>query len=58
MIPRSIEKNRIEEDFDVFDFQLTSDQMKQIDEMNRDFRYNKEESAKKHKYYPFNIPFL
>ena len=57
VIPSPLEKHKLEEDFNVFDFELTSNEMKQINEMNRDIRFVKEEGAKKHKYYPFIIPF-
>lgn len=37
-IPKSVHKARIEENFDVMDFELTSEEMKQIDALNIDER--------------------
>jgi len=37
-IPKSIKEQRIVENADVFQFELTADEMKQIDSLNQDFR--------------------
>lgn len=38
VIPKSVHENRIKENFDVFDFELSPEEMKQINEMNIDER--------------------
>lgn len=57
VIPRSISKERLKENLNVFDFNLTSDEINEIEKLNLDIRYNSEKSAKHHIYYPFNIPY-
>ncbi len=37
-IPKSVTPSRIEENFDVFDFELTADEMEQINALNKDRR--------------------
>lgn len=38
VIPKSVTSSRIEENIDVFDFELSADQMKRIDNLNKDQR--------------------
>ena len=57
VIPKSTNSTRIQENFDVFDFSLTVDEMKQLNSLNSNKRINPETIAKNHKYYPFNEPF-
>ena len=57
VIPKSANNKRIEENFNVFDFTLTQEQVKQVDGLNKNERINKHEEAKNHKYYPFNEPY-
>ena len=38
VIPKSVTSSRIEENIDVFDFELSADQMKRIDDLNKDQR--------------------
>lgn len=39
VIPKSVHEARIKENFDVFDFELTPDEMKEIDALDKDKRY-------------------
>jgi diketogulonate reductase-like aldo/keto reductase len=39
VIPKSIKPERLQENFDVFDFQLSSEEMKKLDGLNCNFRY-------------------
>jgi methylglyoxal/glyoxal reductase len=56
-IPRSTQKERIQENFNIFDFTLTKEEMEEIEALNSDTRYNTESFAKNHKYWPFKIPY-
>ena len=38
VIPKSVTSSRIEENIDVFDFELSAEQMKRIDDLNKDRR--------------------
>jgi diketogulonate reductase-like aldo/keto reductase len=57
VIPRSTEKQRIQEDFNVFNFNLTAEEISSIESLNVNLRYNTEDSAKNHRFYPFRIPY-
>ena len=57
VIPKSSSNKRIEENFNVFDFKLTSDEIKKIDSLNKNERVVDPKPAKTHKYYPFNEPY-
>lgn len=54
-LPKSITPARIVQNIDVFDFALTPEEVKKIDEFNTGFRVYKEheELWKDHKHYPF-----
>lgn len=54
VIPKSVTKERIIANFDIFDFKLTPEEMKTIDGCNRNFRYVLVTWSLKHKYYPFH----
>lgn len=57
VIPKSVNSTRIKENFNVFDFQLSFNQLKQIGSLNNNTRITDVAYAKNHKYYPFNEPF-
>ncbi|XP_061177921.1 1,5-anhydro-D-fructose reductase-like [Saccostrea echinata] len=57
VIPKSVSPGRIVENFQVFDFELTDEEMKKILALNKNHRINTEDIALTHKYYPFNIEF-
>lgn len=57
VIPKSVTPARIEENFKIFDFSLTSEEMTQLSSLNKNFRNYCEEIALDHKYYPFNAEF-
>ncbi|KAM9672923.1 aldo-keto reductase family 1 member C15-like [Trichechus inunguis] len=54
VLAKSFNEKRIKENFQVFDFQLTPEDMKAIDSLNRNFRYATLEFAAHHPYYPFS----
>ncbi|XP_037510295.1 aldo-keto reductase family 1 member B1 [Rhipicephalus sanguineus] len=54
VIPKSVTKERIIENFDIFDFNLTPEEMEAIDGCNKNFRYVPVTWSIKHKYYPFH----
>lgn len=54
---KTTNSNRMEEDLNVFDFNLTPDHIKQIHSLNNNTRKFDMTEAKQHKYYPFNDPF-
>ncbi|XP_062339010.1 aldo-keto reductase family 1 member B1-like [Osmerus eperlanus] len=57
VIPKSITPQRIQENFQVFDFKLTEDEMKIILGFNRNWRAVPMHWGVKHKDYPFNAEF-
>lgn len=57
VIPKATKSKYIYENIDVFGFTLTEEEMKSVDSLNKNLRYNVVDYAKNHKYYPFNIPF-
>nr|XP_046235283.1 aldo-keto reductase family 1 member B1-like [Scatophagus argus] len=57
VIPKSITPQRIQENFQVFDFELTEDEMKTILGFNRKWRICPMECGKNHKDYPFDAEF-
>ncbi|KAM7157190.1 aldo-keto reductase family 1 member C15-like [Molossus nigricans] len=54
VLAKSFTKKRIKENFQVFDFELTPDDMKAIDGLNRNFRYIRLSFGVDHPYYPFS----
>jgi diketogulonate reductase-like aldo/keto reductase len=41
-IPKSVKPSRIEENMNIFDFELTQEDIQSIDELNKDFRTGKD----------------
>lgn len=56
-IPKSQTKERIQQNIDVFDFELTADEMAVLDQYNTGHRIALLPMMKHSKYYPFNIEF-
>ncbi|XP_029598566.1 aldo-keto reductase family 1 member B1-like isoform X1 [Salmo trutta] len=57
VIPKSITPTRIQENFKVFDFVLSDEEMKTILGFNRNWRVCPMTGSMKHKDYPFNAEF-
>ncbi|XP_064602334.1 1,5-anhydro-D-fructose reductase-like [Liolophura sinensis] len=57
VVPKSKTPSRIVENFQIFDFSLSDDEMKALAQLNRNIRVYDESIALEHKYYPFNEPF-
>ncbi|RWS23290.1 uncharacterized protein B4U80_07110 [Leptotrombidium deliense] len=56
VVPKSVSTSRMKANIEVFDFELTAEDMKTIDGLDRNYRYIAFKDAKDHKYYPFSIP--
>ncbi|XP_046626368.1 aldo-keto reductase family 1 member B1-like [Neodiprion virginianus] len=57
VIPKSVTKSRIEENFQVFDFELTPEDIESITSLDCNGRCVPMKSAQTHKYWPFGIPY-
>ena len=59
VIPKSVTKSRIQENFNIFDFQINADDMNAINGLNCDNRLliSRSVSLKDYKYFPFNAEF-
>ncbi|XP_011299335.1 alcohol dehydrogenase [NADP(+)] A [Fopius arisanus] len=56
-IPKSVTESRIKENIDIFDFELTPEEMKAIESAGTGIRMGCFSDAKDHQYYPFSTPF-
>ncbi|KAL7636251.1 UNVERIFIED_CONTAM: hypothetical protein RMT77_013009 [Armadillidium vulgare] len=54
VIPKSVTPSRIKSNFDVFDFKLSSEDLKKLEDLNRNFRYLFFPYINGHPEYPFN----
>jgi len=57
VIPKSVNKDRIAQNFDIFDFELTPEDMDVLYQMDRNWRAVLLTTFADHKDYPFNIEF-
>lgn len=57
VIPKSVTPTRVTENFQIFDFELDSEEVKQLETLNKNHRLNLETHSMKHQYYPFNIEY-
>ncbi|XP_018603626.1 aldo-keto reductase family 1 member B1-like isoform X2 [Scleropages formosus] len=57
VIPKSVTPQRIQENFQIFDFELSEDEMKTLQGFNRNWRACTMHWGVKHKDYPFNADF-
>lgn len=57
VIPKSVNKKRIHENINLYDFQLSDEDMTAINNLNKNSRANLLSQAKTHREYPFNIDF-
>ncbi|KAG5845709.1 hypothetical protein ANANG_G00142130 [Anguilla anguilla] len=57
VIPKSVTPHRIQENFQVFDFEFSEEEMKSILGLNMNFRYYPMLWSVNHKDYPFNTEF-
>jgi aldehyde reductase len=54
VIPKSVKRHRLEENFDVFDFKLSTDDRASIDSLDRHWRILKLDRDLTHPHYPFH----
>ncbi len=57
VIPKARNFTYIHENINIFDFELTKHEMKEIDGLNKNLRFVTAHGAESQKYYPFKIPF-
>ncbi|XP_059474492.1 aldo-keto reductase family 1 member B1-like [Neocloeon triangulifer] len=57
VIPKSVHKTRILENFAVFDFELSQEDMQLLDSFDKNTRFCTEPSSVDHPDYPFNLEF-
>jgi len=57
VLPKSVTPHRIEENFNVFDFAISADDMKTLNGLNRNYRFIPQTRDIKNKYFPFHDPY-
>ncbi|XP_012256159.1 aldo-keto reductase family 1 member B1-like [Athalia rosae] len=57
VIPKSVTKSRIAENFEVFDFKLAPEDIEYLNTFDCNGRICALENSRSHQYWPFNIPF-
>ncbi|XP_064601352.1 aldo-keto reductase family 1 member B1-like [Liolophura sinensis] len=57
VIPKSSKPQRIKENFEIFDFSLTEEEMTQLKSLNRNLRVYNEGIAKAHPEWPFHVQY-
>ena len=57
IIPKSFNKDRINQNYNVFDFQLTNQDLKDIEKLDKNLRHLALIMFKDHPYYPLNSPY-
>lgn len=53
VIPKSVNKNRLAQNIDIFDFQLNKEDTEFLNGLNKNIRVSASSAYKDHKYYPF-----
>jgi len=56
-IPKSVTPSRIQENFEIFDFELSADDLKVLDSFDRNGRVCFDPLLTEHTHYPFKIPY-
>lgn len=57
VIPKSTNYERIRENFQLFDFELTQSEMNTIKKLDKAYRFVSMDAMKCHKYFPFGVEF-
>lgn len=57
MITKSFNLSRIAENLKIFDFELTKDELSQLEALNQNLRYVHLDNLREHVNYPFNIEY-
>ncbi|XP_053977898.1 aldo-keto reductase family 1 member B1-like isoform X2 [Hylaeus volcanicus] len=57
VIPKSVTKSRIQENLDIFDFEINAEDMNALNDLNCNRRYISRVGLQHHKYYPLHIEF-
>ncbi|GAV06919.1 hypothetical protein RvY_16828 [Ramazzottius varieornatus] len=56
-IPKSVHRDRIKENFDILDFKLSEEDLKELDAMDKTLRYFHQDHIQHSPDYPFNDPY-
>jgi len=57
VIPKSVHSDRLQSNFEIFDFKLSPDQMKAIDGLGKDIRMLSLNWVQSHPHYPFSVEY-